>query len=105
MKLSGNGFHICIYVEVGKVLLNSEKILIGAKKLLSMKIKILSPYCFVQKRSMSAKSWLFVLISEHMNSEPSIKAMQCPAGTRTRPATRYFFRYPTRPDSVLEISG
>ena len=21
---------------------------------------------------------------------------QCPAGTRTRPATRYFFRYPTR---------
>ena len=30
---------------------------------------------------------------------------QCPAGTRTRPATRYFFRYPTRPDSVLEIIG
>ena len=30
---------------------------------------------------------------------------QCPAGTRTRPATRYFFQYPTRPDSVLEIIG
>ena len=30
---------------------------------------------------------------------------QCPAGTRTRPATRYFSRYPTRPDSVLEIIG
>ena len=30
---------------------------------------------------------------------------QCSAGTRTRPATRYFFRYPTRPDSVLEIIG
>ena len=30
---------------------------------------------------------------------------QCPAGTRTRPATRYFFWYPTRPDSVLESSG
>ena len=28
---------------------------------------------------------------------------QCPAGNRTRPATRYFFRYPTRPNSVLEI--
>ena len=25
---------------------------------------------------------------------------QCPAGTRTRPATRYFFRYPTRPDPI-----
>ena len=24
---------------------------------------------------MSAKSWLFVLISEHIDSEPSIKAM------------------------------
>ena len=30
---------------------------------------------------------------------------QCPAGTPTRPATRYFFPYPTRPDSVLEIMG
>ena len=30
---------------------------------------------------------------------------RCPAGTRTRPATRYFFRYLTRPDSVLEITG
>ena len=28
---------------------------------------------------------------------------QCPTGTRTRPATRYFFRYLTRPDSVLKI--
>ena len=35
----------------------------------------------------------------------STTSSQCPAGTRTRPATRYFFRYPTRPDSVLEISG
>ena len=26
---------------------------------------------------------------------------QCPAGTQTQPATRYFFQYPTRPDSVL----
>ena len=31
--------------------------------------------------------------------------LQCPAGTRTRPATWYFFRYPTQPDSVLEIIG
>ena len=30
---------------------------------------------------------------------------QCPTGTRTRPATRYFFRYPTQPDSVLKIIG
>ena len=30
---------------------------------------------------------------------------QCSAGTRTRPATRYFFRYLIRPDSVLEIIG
>ena len=38
--------------------------------------------------------------------EPSIMSPhKCPAGTRTRPATWYFFRYPTRPDSVLEISG
>ena len=27
---------------------------------------------------------------------------QCPTGTRTRPATRYFLRYPTRPDSSFE---
>ena len=75
MKLSGNDFHICISVEVGKALLNSEKILVRVKKSLSMKIKILSPYCFVQKRCMSAISWLLVLISEHINSEPSIRAM------------------------------
>ena len=30
---------------------------------------------------------------------------QCPAGTRTRPDTRYFICYPTRPDSVLKIIG
>ena len=30
---------------------------------------------------------------------------QGPAGTKTRPATRYFFLYPTRPNSVLEIIG
>ena len=35
----------------------------------------------------------------------STTSSQCPAGTRTRPATRYFFPYPTRPDSVLEIIG
>ena len=34
-----------------------------------------------------------------------IPSTQCPTGTRTRPATRYFFRYPTRPDSVLKIIG
>ena len=30
---------------------------------------------------------------------------QCPTGRRTRPATRYFFRYLTQPDSVLKIIG
>ena len=30
---------------------------------------------------------------------------QCPTGTQTQPDTRYFFRYPTRPDSVLKIIG
>ena len=30
---------------------------------------------------------------------------QCPIGTRTRPNTRYFFRYPPQPDSVLKIIG
>ena len=35
----------------------------------------------------------------------NICCSQCPAGTRTRPATPYFFRYPIRPDSVLEIIG
>ena len=30
---------------------------------------------------------------------------QCPAGTRTWPAIRYFFRYPTQPHSVLKIIG
>ena len=30
---------------------------------------------------------------------------QCPAGTRTRPDTRYFIWYPTRPDSFLKIIG
>ena len=45
------------------------------QKVIIIENQILSPYCFVQKRCMSAKSWLFVLISEHINSEPSIKAM------------------------------
>ena len=30
---------------------------------------------------------------------------QCPASTRTRPATRYFFRYLTRPNSVFQVAG
>ena len=30
---------------------------------------------------------------------------QCPTGTWTRPATRYFLRYLTRPDSILKIFG
>ena len=41
------------------------------------------------------------------NNNTNIQSLllQCPAGTRTRPDTRYFIRYPTRPDSVLKIIG
>ena len=44
----------------------------------------------------TCKDWMRVEV-------PQLTCVQCPTGTRTRPATRYFFRYPTRPDSVLKI--
>ena len=31
--------------------------------------------------------------------------LQCPTSTRTRPTTRYLYRYPTPPDSVLKVMG
>ena len=43
-----------------------------------------------------------------MSGMPSLSLeadKQYPAGTQTRPATGYFFRYPTQPDSILEIIG
>ena len=40
-----------------------------------------------------------------LEKNDNISDRQCPTGTRTRPATRYFLRYPTRPDSVLKIIG
>ena len=38
-----------------------------------------------------------------MRVRTMIIGMQCPAGTRTRPDTRYFLPYPTHPDSILKI--
>ena len=62
-----------------------------------------SDYKNRQKRQKDHLTWLDELNRPHI--DPSQPPMQCPAGTRTWPATRYFFWYLTRPDSVSEIIG
>ena len=55
--------------------------------------------CRGLNNSRPAHPWMVVPCGVH----PPIH--QCPAGTRTRPDTRYFIWYPTRPDSFLKIIG
>ena len=63
----------------------------------------------IKRRILAVGRHIFETIVVTM--EPSWNAVvvkscrQCPTGTRTRPATRYFLRYPTRPDSILRIFG